>query len=74
MSAKAERRTQEGAPDVRVELRSGDLLLVECKWEVSAAQLDEEVGKRLEQFPQALGILGVVYPDHLQSVDDIRCR
>ena len=72
LSAKAERRSREGTPDVRVELRSGDLLLLECKWEGSAGLLDEQIFRRLEQFPEALGILGVVYPDRLQSVDDIQ--
>ena len=72
LSAKAERRSREGTPDVRVELRSGDLLLLECKWEGSAGLLDEQIARRLEQFPEALGILGVVYPDRLQSVDDIQ--
>ena len=72
LSAKAERRSREGTPDVRVELRSGDLLLLECKWEGSAGLLDEQIRRRLEQFPEALGILGVVYPDRLQSVDDIQ--
>ena len=72
LSAKAERRSREGTPDVRVELHSGDLLLLECKWEGSAGLLDEQISRRLEQFPEALGILGVVYPDRLQSVDDIQ--
>ena len=72
MSAKAERRSAEGTPDVRIELRSGDLLVLECKWESSTAQLDEQVSKRLRQFPKALGVLGVVYPDRLQAVEDIQ--
>ena len=56
---------------MQVELRSGDLLLLECKWAGSTAQLNEQVNRRLEQFPAALGVLGVVYPDRLQSVDDV---
>ena len=72
LSAKAERRSREGTPDVRVELRSGDLVLLECKWENSAGLLEEQVSSRLEQFPEALGILGVVYPDRLQTVEDIQ--
>ena len=71
LSARAERRSREGTPDVRIELRSGDLLLLECKWEGSAGLLDEQARQRLEQFPEALGILGVVYPDRLQAADDI---
>ena len=71
LSARAERRSREGTPDVRIELRSGDLLLLECKWEGSAGLLDEQILQRLGQFPEALGILGVVYPDRLQLADDI---
>lgn len=43
LDAKAERRSREGVPDVRVELRSGDLILLECKWESSAASLDNQI-------------------------------
>ena len=71
LAARAERRSKEGTPDVRIELRSGDLLLLECKWEGSAGLLNEQIRQRLEQFPEALGILGVVYPDRLQSAEDI---
>ena len=57
---------------MRIELRSGDLLLLECKWGGSAGLLEEQLRQRLEQFPEAIGILGVIYPDRLQSVDDIQ--
>ena len=70
LDAKAERRSLEGAPDVRVELRGGDLVLLECKWEGTAGLLDEQIGERLKQFPEALGILGVLYPERLQTEDD----
>ena len=71
LDAKAERRSREGVPDVRVELRSGDLILLECKWESSAASLDNQIEERLEQFPEALGILGVIYPERLRTEDDL---
>ena len=38
ISAKAERRSRQGVPDVRVALRSG-LVLLECKWEGSEKPL-----------------------------------
>ena len=38
-SAKAERRSRQGVPDVRVALRSG-LVLLECKWEGSEKPLE----------------------------------
>ena len=72
LDAKAERRTREGVPDVRVVLRSGDLVLLECKWEGAAGLLDEQIDDRLRQFPEALGILGVLYPERLQKEDDVQ--
>ena len=70
VAARAERRSREGAPDLRVELRTGDSLLLECKWggdeRALAAQLDE----RLEAFPDALAVAGVLYPDRIRRADD----
>ncbi len=70
ISAKAERRSREGAPDVRIELPTGDLIILECKWEGSAGLLDEQLTGRLSDFPQALGMVGVLYPDRLRYADD----
>ena len=70
LSARAERRTHEGVPDVRIELRGGEFVLLECKWESSASLLDEQLNRRLEQFPEAIGVLGVTYPDLMQIEDD----
>ncbi len=70
LSARAERRTHEGVPDVRIELRGGELVLLECKWESTAAQLDEQLEERLEQFPDAVAVVGVIYPDSLRETDD----
>ena len=47
ISAKPERRTREGTPDVRVTLRSGDLVLLECKWEGSLSLLSAQLDQRL---------------------------
>ena len=66
ISARAERRSRKGAPDVRVELRSGDLVILECKWDGSANLLDSQLDERLEDFPEALGMVGVLYPDRLR--------
>lgn len=68
--ARAERRSRQGIPDVRVELRSGDLVLLECKWEGAASDLETQIEDRLEAFPEALGILGVLYPEHLRYQGD----
>ena len=62
VSARAERRSREGAPDVRIELGSGDSVILECKWEGSAGLLESQLEERLKDFPEALGMVGVLYP------------
>lgn len=66
LSARAERRSRRGIPDVRVQLKGGDLVLLECKWEGSASALEEQIEERLETFPEALGVLGILYPERLR--------
>ena len=70
VSARAERRSRKGAPDVRVELRSGDMVILECKWEGSANLLNSQLDERLRDFPEALGMVGVLYPDGLRHVEN----
>ena len=70
--ARAERRSRGAAPDVRVELRSGDLVLLECKWEGQRSLLETQLDERLTAFPQALGVIGVLYPDRLRHADDTK--
>ena len=72
MSARAERRRRGSIPDVQVELKSKDLVILECKWESSASLLESQLNERLEQNPQALAIVGVLYPDTLRLLDDIK--
>ena len=55
ISARAERRSREGIPDVRADLRSGDLVILECKWEESVGLLESQLDERLAAFPEALG-------------------
>ena len=62
IEAHAERRRREGIPDVQVELGKGNLVIIECKWEDSAGALDRQLDERLEQFPDALAVIGVLYP------------
>ncbi len=66
--ARAERRSRGATPDVRVTLKTGDTVLLECKWEDSVSQLDT----RLQQFPDALGVIGVLYPEGLKYLEDTR--
>ena len=71
VSARAERRSRrEGIPDIRVRLRTGDSIIMECKWEGSSGILKEQMLERLNAFPEALGILGVLYPDRLRHVEN----
>ena len=72
-SARAERRSRKGTPDVRVDLRTGDTVLLECKWEGSRSLLESQLDERLGTFPDALGLIGVLYPErlrHLANVED----
>ena len=48
-SAKAERRSRQGVPDVRVALRSG-LILLECKWEGSEKPLGRSTARETGRF------------------------
>ena len=73
VKAKAERRTRRGAPDVRVNLRSG-LILLECKWEGSESQLESQLQERLTGFPEALAIIGVLYPERLRHAEDTQAE
>ena len=70
--ARAERRTTAGAPDVRADLRSGDLVILECKWEESRSLLETQLDARLPDFSDALGLLGILYPSRLRQEEDTR--
>ena len=70
VSARAERRSRKGAPDIRIELRSGDLIILECKWEGSAGLLENQLEERLNDFPEAAGLIGVLYPARLREAED----
>ena len=70
VSARAERRSRKGAPDVRVDLRSGDLVILECKWDGSANLLNSQLDERLNDFPEVLGMVGVLYPGGLRHVEN----
>ena len=47
-------------------------MLLECKWEDSVTQLESQLDDRLQEFPDALGIIGVLYPEGLKYLDDTR--
>ena len=54
---------------MRVTLRSG-LVLLECKWIGSESQLEAQLRERLAAFPEALAVLGVLYPERLKHAED----
>ena len=72
LKARAERRSRKGIPDVRVALRSGDDVILDCKWDGSSDLLRDQLDQRLIDFPDALGMLGVLYPDSLRHAEDTR--
>ena len=71
VKAKAERRSKRGTPDIRITLRSG-LILLECKWEGSESLLEAQLQERRAAFPEALAVLGVLYPDRLRYAEDTK--
>ena len=74
VKARAERRSQDVVPDVRVELPGGDSVIAECKWDDAAGPLERQLANRLEGFPNAIGVFGVLYPDRLRSAEDTRAE
>ena len=74
VSARAERRSRKGAPDIRVALRSGDLIILECKWEGSLGLLESQLDERLNDFPDAVGLMGVLYPGRIRDAEDTQAE
>ena len=72
LPARAERRSHMGTPDIRIDLRSGDMVILECKWHGSASLLASQLEKRLQDFPEALGAVGVLYPDALRYEENTK--
>ena len=72
IAARAERRGRFGTPDVRVELKTGDAIILECKWESSSRLLEEQLKDRLTQDTETLASVGVLYPERLKSVNNLR--
>ena len=44
--------------------------MLECKWDDSANALMDQLDERLQQFPDSLGVLGVLYPERLKHAED----
>ena len=71
ISARAERRSRHGAPDLRIDLSSGYQIIIECKYADSSGQLEPQLNDRLTHFPKAIAVLGVVYPDSMRHEPDV---
>ena len=71
IAARAERRSREGIPDVRVDLIGGYEIVLECKYEGSTSLLESQLATRLASFPDAAGIVGMVYPSWMREERDI---
>ncbi|MCY4528682.1 MAG: hypothetical protein OXD46_06595 [Chloroflexi bacterium] len=72
IEARAERRRREGIPDVLVELGAGNTVLIECKWEDAHTPLENQLDRRLDEFPEAMAVIGVLYPLALKYVHNTR--
>ena len=72
IEARAERRRGQHIPDVLVELGAGNTVLMECKWEDSVGPLEGQLDARLEQFPEAMAVIGILYPLTLKHVSHTR--
>ena len=68
--ARAERRNRKGTPDLRVELPGGDMIILECKWEGSESLLETQLDERLGEYPEAVGVVGILYPGPLRQEED----
>ena len=71
IAARAERRSREGIPDVRVDLMGGYEIILECKYEGSTSLLESQLATRLASFPDAVGVVGMVYPSWMREERDI---
>jgi len=68
--ARAERRDRSGIPDVRVDLSRHDQILLECKYQGGRSALEQQLDARLQAHPDALGLVGVIYPERLRYEDN----
>ena len=68
--ARAERRSRKGTPDLRVDLPGGDMIILECKWEGSESLLETQLDERLGEYPEAVGMVGILYPGLLRQEED----
>ena len=74
INARPEARDPRGTPDIRVHVAYPNTILLECKWDGASSQLEDQLTERLETFPDALGLIGVLYPTRLRHKRYIRAN
>ena len=57
--------------DIQVALKTGDAVLLECKWDDSHTALETQLDERLEQSSDALAVVGVLYPERLKYAEGL---
>ena len=72
LTASEERRGRAGVPDILVDLKTGDTILLECKWDAFDGRLQSQLTERLSAYPDTLVVAGVLYPARLKLADDIK--
>ena len=60
------------AYDVRVDLIGGYEIILECKYEGATSLFESQLTTRLASFPDAVGVVGMVYPSWMREERDIR--
>lgn len=71
LAARAERKSRRQTPDVRINLKSRDSVILECKWAGSANLLSAQLDERLERDKSSLAAVGVLYPDWMKPIEDL---
>ncbi len=71
LAARAERKSRCQTPDVRVNLKSRDSVILECKWAGSANLLATQLDERLERDKSSLAAVGVLYPEWMKPIEDL---
>ena len=69
-SPRAERRIRRTAPDVLATLKTGDVVLLECKWGDGSSALRTQLDERLRQDPEKLALMGVLYPERIKYAEN----
>ena len=68
IAARAERRSRQGIPDVRVDLVGGYEIILECKYEGATSLFESQLATRMASFPDAVGLMG----DGLSELDAVK--